>query len=76
MKKVYCIECKWYRENVFTYYQKCVHPKNIEIIDTPAKQKFILKMPLDSRNRSNDCHDFEMKLLHRLFYCMLSFFSK
>lgn len=76
MKKAYCIECKWHRENLFPYHQRCVHPKNIEIIDTPLKQQFILKMPLNSRNRSNDCHDFEMHFLYRFFYWMLSFFSK
>jgi len=72
MKKVYCKNCKYlYESRRWDIY--CLHPNNVKECDSWYKKDSRLLREPYTKNKNNDCKDFEPKLFYKLKIWLYNF---
>lgn len=56
LNKVFCIECKWIGNNRYSKELVCLHPRMVEIVETPIRRDEISRVGNPNEiNKYNDC---------------------
>ena len=61
--KVYCLNCRYCREENRYLLVDCIHPSNCEYEDTPLKQVINSKKSYEILNNDNHCSKYEGRII-------------